>query len=61
MAQRDNNRDSRPQVSPAPQPNSETQPFWDAAAQGKLLIKKCNSCGEVHFLPARQLPVLLQR
>ena len=40
----------------APQPNLETQPFWDAAADGKLLIKKCNACGEVHFYPRAMCP-----
>jgi len=40
----------------APQPNSETQHFWDAAAEGKLLIKSCNSCGEVHFYPRAHCP-----
>jgi uncharacterized OB-fold protein len=41
---------------PAPQPNLETQAFWDAAAEGKLLIKKCNACGEVHFYPRALCP-----
>jgi len=41
---------------PAPLPNLETQPFWDAAAEGKLLIKKCNACGEVHFYPRSICP-----
>ncbi|HZT87180.1 MAG TPA: Zn-ribbon domain-containing OB-fold protein [Stellaceae bacterium] len=40
----------------APQPNLETQPFWDAAAQGKLLIKKCTACGEPHFYPRALCP-----
>ena len=40
----------------APQPNLETQAFWDAAAEGKLLIKKCNACGEVHFYPRANCP-----
>jgi uncharacterized protein len=40
----------------APQPNPETQAFWDAAGEGKLLIKKCNSCGEVHFYPRSICP-----
>jgi len=40
----------------APQPNLETQPFWDAAAEGKLLIKKCNACGEPHFYPRANCP-----
>jgi len=41
---------------PAPEPNSETQAFWDGAAQGKLLIKKCRSCGEVHYYPRPLCP-----
>jgi hypothetical protein len=34
-----------------PQPDLETQPFWDAARDGKLLVKRCNACGEHHFYP----------
>jgi uncharacterized protein len=41
---------------PAPQPNSETQAFWDAAVEGKLMIKKCNACGELHFYPRANCP-----
>jgi hypothetical protein len=41
---------------PAPQPNLETQAFWDAAAEGKLMIKKCDSCGELHFYPRAHCP-----
>jgi uncharacterized protein len=40
----------------APPVNAETQPFWDAAAQGKLLIKKCTACGEPHFYPRTHCP-----
>jgi uncharacterized OB-fold protein len=40
----------------APQPNPETQAFWDAATEGKLLIKKCNGCGQVHFYPRDNCP-----
>lgn len=36
--------------------NVEIQAFWDAASQGKLLIKKCNACGEVHFYPRNICP-----
>jgi uncharacterized protein len=35
----------------APPVNLETQHFWDAAKDGKLLIKKCAACGEAHFYP----------
>ena len=40
----------------APPINPETQAFWDAAGQGKLLIKKCTACGEVHFYPRNICP-----
>ena len=35
----------------APLVNFETQHFWDAAGEGKLLYKKCAACGEPHFYP----------
>jgi uncharacterized OB-fold protein len=41
---------------PAPQPNPETQAFWDAAAQGRLLLKKCRACGELHYYPRAICP-----
>ena len=28
-----------------------TQPFWDAAAQGRLLLPRCNACGRHFFRP----------
>ena len=40
----------------APPANPETQPFWDAAAEGKLLYKKCAACGEPHFYPRALCP-----
>jgi uncharacterized protein len=41
---------------PAPPTNPETKPFWEAAAQGKLLIKRCTSCGEAHYYPRALCP-----
>ncbi len=41
---------------PAPESNPETKPFWDAAAEGRLLIKKCVTCGQVHFYPRAICP-----
>lgn len=35
----------------APLPSPETEPFWDAARQGRLLLKRCGQCGEAHFYP----------
>ncbi len=41
---------------PAPEANPETKPFWDAAAEGRLLVKKCVTCGQVHFYPRAICP-----
>ncbi len=41
---------------PPPPVTPETQPFWDAAAQGRLLIKTCLSCGHVHYYPRSICP-----
>ncbi len=40
----------------APSPNVENQEFADATAQGKLLVGKCDGCGEFHFYPRRICP-----
>src|SRR5260221_14246851 len=34
-----------------PTPEGDTRPFWEAAREGKLLIKRCASCGKRHFYP----------
>jgi uncharacterized OB-fold protein len=34
-----------------PTPEGDTQPFWDAAREGKLLVKRCAACGKSHFYP----------
>jgi uncharacterized OB-fold protein len=34
-----------------PTPDLEQQPYWDAARESRLLIKRCNSCGRRHFYP----------
>ena len=41
---------------PAPPANPETKAFWDAASQGKLLIKRCTSCGQSHYYPRALCP-----
>ena len=40
----------------APVSNVETQPYWDGANKGKLLVKKCLACGEPHFYPRALCP-----
>jgi uncharacterized OB-fold protein len=29
----------------------ETRPFWEAAANGRLMIARCGSCGYYHYYP----------
>ena len=41
---------------PAPVPNVETQPFWDAAKEGRLLIKHCTRCEKAHWYPREICP-----
>jgi len=36
---------------PAPAINNESKPFWEAAKEGRFLIKRCTSCGEAHWYP----------
>ncbi len=36
---------------PAPPINPENRRYFEAAAQGTLLIGKCHDCGEYHFYP----------
>jgi uncharacterized OB-fold protein len=36
--------------------NPETKGFWEAAAEGRLLIPKCTACGRVHWYPRRICP-----
>jgi uncharacterized OB-fold protein len=39
-----------------PDVTPETRPFWEAAAAGALLIKKCQACGELHHYPRSICP-----
>lgn len=34
-----------------PTPDSSTQPWWDAARDSRLLVKRCAACGRAHFYP----------
>ena len=36
--------------------NAENQPFFDAAREGKLLLKRCNACKELHYYPRAVCP-----
>ena len=39
-----------------PQPTAETAAFWDAAKQGRFLVKKCRACGKAHWYPRDRCP-----
>ena len=41
---------------PAPPVSPETKAFWDAAAEGRLLLKRCDACGEPHYYPRAACP-----
>jgi uncharacterized OB-fold protein len=36
--------------------NPETQPFWDAAAEGRFIVRKCTACGRTHWYPRAICP-----
>jgi uncharacterized OB-fold protein len=50
----------RPEVMtrqiPAPAVTIESKPFWDAATEGRFLIKRCTACGEAHWYPRALCP-----
>jgi len=40
----------------APHPNVETQRFWDATAEGRIELAKCNQCGFIPWYPRLMCP-----
>jgi uncharacterized protein len=41
---------------PLPEVQPWTQPFWDGAREGKLLVQVCNQCQARIFLPRKLCP-----
>lgn len=41
---------------PQPVANADSKPYWDAAREGRLVIRKCKACGELHFMPRHLCP-----
>ncbi|MEU3263454.1 Zn-ribbon domain-containing OB-fold protein [Streptomyces bacillaris] len=39
-----------------PEPDAFTRPYWDAAAEGRLLIRRCGGCGRAHHYPREFCP-----
>ena len=49
--------DVEPRKIPAPAVNIESKPFWDAAGEGRFLIKRCTACGKAHWYPRTLCPL----
>ncbi|WP_108661333.1 Zn-ribbon domain-containing OB-fold protein [Acuticoccus kandeliae] len=43
-------------TGPAPAITPETEPYWEAAREGRLLVRRCTSCGEAHHYPRSLCP-----
>ncbi|MFJ7156250.1 Zn-ribbon domain-containing OB-fold protein [Streptomyces sp. NPDC101118] len=39
-----------------PDVDAFTRPWWEAAAQGRLLLRRCGSCGRAHHYPREFCP-----
>jgi hypothetical protein len=42
---------AQPRRIPAPRVLPESQAYWSAADEGRLLLKQCEDCGQVHHYP----------
>jgi len=41
---------------PHPEPDGETQPFWDGIAEGRLRLQRCRACERYVFYPRSVCP-----
>jgi len=39
-----------------PEVDSFTRAYWDAAAEGRLLVRRCGACGRAHHYPREFCP-----
>ncbi|RFU86396.1 Zn-ribbon domain-containing OB-fold protein [Streptomyces triticagri] len=39
-----------------PEPDAFTRAYWDAAADGRLLLRRCRACGRAHHYPREFCP-----
>ncbi|RVT89417.1 Zn-ribbon domain-containing OB-fold protein [Sphingomonas crocodyli] len=42
---------SEPYLRPLPAKSPGTEPFWEAAAEHRLVIPKCQNCGDWNWIP----------
>ncbi|MFF0159991.1 Zn-ribbon domain-containing OB-fold protein [Streptomyces sp. NPDC005263] len=39
-----------------PEPDAFTRAYWEAAAEGRLLLRRCGACGRAHHYPREFCP-----
>ncbi|MEV7993469.1 OB-fold domain-containing protein [Streptomyces sp. NPDC086077] len=39
-----------------PEPDAFTRTYWEAAARGRLLVRRCGACGRAHHYPRESCP-----
>lgn len=42
--------------APTPPVNPETEPFWTATAEGRLVLGRCEDCGNTFYYPRARCP-----
>jgi uncharacterized OB-fold protein len=45
-----------PQRFDVPETDAFTRPYWAAAAEGRLLLRRCGACGRAHHYPREFCP-----
>lgn len=43
-------------MTATPEADDFTRPFWDAAGDGRLLIRRCRACAKAHHYPREFCP-----
>ncbi|XAH22040.1 Zn-ribbon domain-containing OB-fold protein [Xylophilus sp. GW821-FHT01B05] len=44
------------QALPVPVANADSLPYWAAARERRLVIRKCKACSQLHFMPRHLCP-----
>ena len=39
------------ELLPRPVANADSQEYWAGAREGRLMLRRCKSCGKLHFMP----------
>ncbi len=39
------------EAKPVPHPDTQSQPYWDAAADGRLRLQRCTGCRKFRHYP----------